>query len=75
MKRPYEKPTLIDLSLPTARAGRVSGGASPQAICVSGTTAGKDPWGPCELGLGVGSAASCQSGTTPFNACGGGTTA
>ena len=46
MKRPYEKPTLIDLSLPTARAGRLPGGVRVRrAICSNGVPPQEDPAG------------------------------
>jgi hypothetical protein len=65
MKRPYEKPTLTDLSLPTARAGWLSGDgkASPQASCHGGDSAGQ-PYGDCSGGGSPGTTGSCHSGTT-----------
>jgi hypothetical protein len=64
MKRPYEKPTLTDLSLPTARAGWLSGDnkASPMATCQSGANAG-EPYGYCQAGYGPGTPGSCSPGT------------
>jgi hypothetical protein len=64
MKQPYAKPTLTDLSLPTARAGRLPGeGASPQALCVSGDTPGMvGPGGSCTAGLTVGTRDNCSAG-------------
>jgi hypothetical protein len=72
MKRPYEKPTLTDLSLPTARAGWLSKGDSPQALCGGGTGAGTPPDYSCNVGSVPGQASHCSSGTTPQNFCGGG---
>jgi hypothetical protein len=62
MKRPYEKPTLIDLSLPTARAGRLpGGGASPQGICHDGFGVGVTDGG-CNNGAGPDRKGLCFSG-------------
>jgi hypothetical protein len=62
MKRPYEKPTLIDLSLPTARAGRLPSGASPQGSCGTGTWAGQS-YGDCQVGGSPALAGSCHTGS------------
>ena len=65
MKRPYEKPTLIDLSLPTARAGRLpGGGASPQGTCATGLLPGQ-PAGNCSFGGSPNSQGTCNSGGSP----------
>jgi hypothetical protein len=75
MKKTYEKPTLTDLSLPTARAGWLPGeGASPEASCVAGTFAGQ-PYGDCNIGASPGTPGSCHSGTSDAgkNYCVGGT--
>jgi hypothetical protein len=74
MKRPYEKPTLTDLSLPTARAGWLSGGGnSPQGKCATGDGAspgicgnGNHPStsGMCFTGDGDAGGNLCQSGLT-----------
>ena len=72
MKRPYEKPTLTDLSLPTARAGWLSGTgkASPQALCFTGSSAGTPPFS-CGPGTVPGVAGTpCSQGGTPGNICG-----
>jgi len=66
MKRTYEKPTLIDLSLPTASAGRVSGGASPQGTCADGLLPGTAP-GACSSGGNPNSSGSCGGGSTPVS--------
>ncbi len=60
MKQPYEKPTLTDLSLPTARAGRLPGQeASPEGLCYNGILASP---GSCSSGDNPGSAGLCHSG-------------
>jgi len=66
MKRPYEKPTLTDLSLPTARAGWLPGGgkASPQGICHDGFAVGDPTNGGCSAGKGPTQPGSCFSGTS-----------
>jgi hypothetical protein len=67
MKRPYEKPTLIDLSLPTARAGRLpGGGVSPQGICKTGSDPGLGD-AVCQTGTFAGFPTACNSGITPAN--------
>jgi hypothetical protein len=64
MKRPYEKPTLTDLSLPTARAGWLSkGGASPQGVCHDGLGVGATNGG-CIPGSGPDVRGLCFSGTS-----------
>jgi hypothetical protein len=64
MKRPYEKPTLTDLSLPTARAGWLSkGGASPDGFCNSGQSVG-GTGGQCYDGHGPTNPSSCSGGTS-----------
>ena len=72
MKRPYEKPTLTDLSVPTARAGWLSGTgkASPQGTCATGLLAGGEG-GSCSAGGAPGAPGGCNSGTTvsPTNYC------
>jgi hypothetical protein len=72
MKRPYEKPTLTDLSLPTARAGWLSGDgkASPQGTCFHGDLAG-GAGGNCGPGGSPGASGGCNSGTSasPTNYC------
>jgi hypothetical protein len=75
MKRPYEKPTLTDLSLPTARAGWVpKGGASPDGACVTGALVGGST-GQCFSGFGPTNPTSCGVGTSagPGSVCGSGT--
>ena len=67
MKRPYEKPTLTDLSLPTARAGRVSGGeVSPQGTCVNGLLPGQQG-GDCNNGGSPSLPGNCHSGSSPVS--------
>ena len=62
MKRPYEKPTLIDLSVPSACAGRLpGGGVSPQGICHQGFSASP---GGCVSGNGPGVSGLCFSGVS-----------
>jgi len=78
IKRPYQKPTLTDLSQPATRGGWLSGNgkASPQATCVSGSSAGSPPYGPCIYGGGVGSNSFCSNGGgVTGNVCEVGTTA
>jgi hypothetical protein len=78
MKRPYEKPTLTDLSLPTARAGWLPGDgkASPQGSCVGGNGVG-NPWGFCNSGNGATNPTDCGGGGSPAaqRYCGPGTSA
>ena len=64
MKRPYEKPTLTDLSLPTARAGWLPGGASPQGWCHTGASAG-DRHGSCGTGDLPSTLGNCGPGNSP----------
>ena len=63
MKRPYEKPTLTDLSLPTARAGGrlPGGGVSPQGVCHTGFNASP---GGCVSGDNPGASGLCISGAS-----------
>lgn len=63
MKRPYEKPTLTDLSLPTARAGWLSEdkNASPMGICHTGYTASP---GGCVDGSSPGVSGLCFTGSS-----------
>jgi hypothetical protein len=65
MKRPYEKPTLTDLSLPTARAGWLPQGGkdSPQGTCATGLLPGQ-PAGGCGFGSSPNDPGSCHSGTS-----------
>jgi hypothetical protein len=72
MKRPYEKPTLIDLSLPTARAGWLpGGGASPQGFCENGNLPADPRRGNCQGGSSAGFPTGCNSGqgAAPQNFC------
>jgi len=75
MKRPYEKPSLTDLSVPTARAGWLSGDgkASPQGLCYTGIFAspgacstGDNPslQGLCHSGIGDSGGNLCITGTS-----------
>ena len=70
MKRPYEKPTLTDLSVPTARAGWLSGDrkASPMELCVSGATAGHSAFSN-ECTSGNGANFTCTSGNNVGVGC------
>jgi hypothetical protein len=74
MKRPYQKPTLTDLSQPDPRAGWLTGDgkASPQAICVGGDAAGPPNYGPCQTGFSPFVNSFCSLGGGPGNVCGGG---